>query len=90
MMEVENKREESSGSVFADLNIPKPSLYLAKAQLAHQICEIVRERNLSQVETAEILGIDRPQVLALTKGNLDRFNCDRLFEFLNLLESKIA
>ena len=57
MMEVENKREESSGSVFADLNIPKPSLYLAKAQLAHQICEIVRERNLSQVRNADALPV---------------------------------
>ncbi len=64
MIEV-NQREESSSNVFADLNIPEPSLYLAKAQLAHQICEIVRERNLSQVKTAEILGIDRPQMLAL-------------------------
>lgn len=65
MVEI-NKREQSSGNVFADLNIPEPSLYLAKAQLAHQICTIIQERNLTQVEAAEILGINQPKVSALT------------------------
>ena len=36
-------------------------------------------------EIAEILSIERPQMLALTKGNLDNSNCDRLNRFLNLL-----
>ena len=88
MMEV-NNREPSSGNVFADLNIPEPSLYLAKAQLAHQICRIIEERNLTQVEAAEILGINQPKVSALTRGNLDGFSSDRLFKFLNLLDQDI-
>lgn len=88
MMEV-NNREPSSGNVFADLNIPEPSLYLAKAQLAHQICTIIEERNLTQVEAAEILRINQPKVSALTRGNLDGFKCDRLFKFLNLLDQDI-
>lgn len=84
-----NKREESSGNVFADLNIPEPSLYIAKAQLAHQICEVIKERKLTQVEAAEILGINQPKVSALTRGNLDGFSSDRLFKFLNLLDRDI-
>lgn len=88
MMEV-NQREESSGNVFADLNIPEASLYLAKAQLAHQICEAIKERNLTQVEAASILGINQPKVSALTRGNLDGFSSDRLFRFLNLLDRDI-
>ena len=43
-----NHREESSGNIFADLNIPEPSLYLAKAELANQICRVIQERNLTQ------------------------------------------
>jgi predicted XRE-type DNA-binding protein len=84
-----NQREVSSGNVFADLNIPEPSLYMAKAQLAHQICEVIKERNLTQVEAAEILGINQPKVSALTTGNLDGFKCDHLFRFLNLLDRDI-
>ena len=88
MMEVD-KREQSSGNVFADLNIPEPNLYLAKAKLAHQICTIIQSRNLTQVEAAEILGINQPKVSALTRGNLDGFSSERLFRFLNLLDQYI-
>ena len=84
-----NKREESSGNVFVDLNIPEPSLYMAKAQLAHSICTAIEERKLTQVEAAKILGINQPKVSALTRGNLDGFKCDRLFRFLNLLDRDI-
>lgn len=81
--------ERSSGNVFADLNIPESSLYLAKAMLAHQICVAIQERDLTQVKAAEILGINQPKVSALTRGNLDGFSSDRLFRFLNLLGQDI-
>lgn len=84
-----NKREKSGGNVFVDLNIPEPSLYMAKAQLAHQICTAIKERKLTQVEAAKILGINQPKVSALTRGNLDGFSSDRLFRFLNLLDRDI-
>lgn len=84
-----NEREASSGNVFADLNIPDPPLYLAKAQLAHQICEVIKERNLTQDEAAEILDIEHLKVSDLTRGNLDSFSSDRLFRFLNLLDRDI-
>ena len=56
MIEI-NQREASSGNVFADLNIPKPSLYLAKAQLANRVYEVIKERNLSQVRNADALPV---------------------------------
>jgi predicted XRE-type DNA-binding protein len=84
-----SQREQGSDNIFADLNIPEPSLYLAKAQLAHEISTILQQRNLTQVEAAKILGINQPKISALTKGNLDGFSCDRLFKFLNLLEHDI-
>ncbi len=84
-----NEVERGSGNVFADLNISEPSLYLAKAMLAHQICLVIRERGLTQVKAAEILGINQPKVSALTKGSLDGFSSDRLFRFLNLLGQDI-
>jgi len=84
-----NQREQSSGNIFADLNIPEPSLYLAKAQLAKQILTVIRERNLTQIEATDILDIDRPEISALTRGNLDEFSSDRLFKFLNLLGQNI-
>jgi predicted XRE-type DNA-binding protein len=52
-----NQREQSSGNIFADLNIPEPSLYLAKAELANQIYTVIQERNLTQVRNADALPV---------------------------------
>ncbi len=83
------KQEKGSSNVFTDLNVPQSALYLAKAQLAHQISTVIGERNLTQMEAAEILGINQPKVSALIRGNLDGFSSDRLFKFLNLLDRDI-
>jgi predicted XRE-type DNA-binding protein len=77
--------QESSGNVFADLGIPNPEQYLAKAELAVQILKIVRRRRLTQTVTAKLLGITQPKVSALLNGRLDGFSSDRLFRFLNAL-----
>ena len=82
--------EASSGNVFADLNIPEPEQYLAKAQLAARICSIFQERGLTQVQAAEILNVNQPKISALMRGNLDGFSSDRLFRFLNCLDQEVV
>lgn len=82
--------EESSGNVFADLNIPEPEQYLAKAQLAARICEIIQKRGLNQSQAAQILHVNQPQISALMRGNLDGFSSDRLFRFLNYLDQEVV
>lgn len=77
--------ERSSGNVFADLRIPNPEQYLAKAELAAKILKIVQRRRLTQAATAKLLGVSQPNVSALLNGRLDGFSTDRLFRFLNVL-----
>src|SRR6266478_2164195 len=79
------KIDPSSGNVFADLRIPEPDQYLAKADLAARILEIVQQRGLNQAATGKLLGISQPKVSALLNGRLDGFSTDRLFRFLNVL-----
>lgn len=74
------------GNVFADLGLADPEEALAKAKLAHQIGEIIADRNWTQARAAEVLGIDQPTVSALLRGRLDDFSTDRLFQFLNALD----
>ena len=50
-----------------------------RAELAFQICQIIRERKLTQVKAAKLLGIKQPNVSALMKGHLDGFSAERLF-----------
>ena len=79
------KSQRSSGNVFADLRIPNPEQYLAKAELAAKILKIVQMRGLTQAATGKLLGINQPKVSALLNGRLDGFSSDRLFRFLNAL-----
>lgn len=85
MTDTSTSIQESSGNVFADLNIPNPDEYLAKAALAASILQIVRKRRLTQTAAGEILGINQPKVSALLNGRLDGFSTERLFRFLNAL-----
>ena len=79
------RSHRSSGNVFADLRIPNPEQYLAKAELAAKILKIAQRRGLTQAATGKLLGINQPKVSALLNGRLDGFSSDRLFRFLNAL-----
>jgi predicted XRE-type DNA-binding protein len=76
---------ESSGNVFADMGTPHAEEALAKAELAHKIIDIIRTRRLTQIQAAELLGVDQPKISALTRGRLASFSIDRLLRFLMLL-----
>ncbi len=79
------KVTRSSGNVFADLGLPDSDQLLAKADLAIEVARILEERDLTQAEAAEIMGIDQPKVSALVRGRLDGFSLERLYRFLNAL-----
>ncbi|HWF67889.1 MAG TPA: helix-turn-helix transcriptional regulator [Acidobacteriaceae bacterium] len=76
---------ESSGNIFADLQLPQPDESLAKAELAQRIVAIVQQQRLTQAQAAVILGIDQPKVSALMRGRLSGFSIERLLRFLLLL-----
>ena len=75
----------STGNVFADLGLPRAEEALAKAELAQKIAVIIRERQLTQAQAAEILGVDQPKISALNRGRLSGFSIERLLRFLMLL-----
>src|SRR5467141_968702 len=75
----------SSGNVFADLNLPDADDLLAQAELAAKIIAEVHRRRMTQVQAAEVLGIDQPKISALKQGKLSGFSIERLVRFLLLL-----
>jgi predicted XRE-type DNA-binding protein len=79
------KYQESSGNVFADLGLPNARELQAKADLAWEISRTIEERELTQAQAAELLGIDQPKVSALVRGRLSGFSMERLYRFLNAL-----
>jgi predicted XRE-type DNA-binding protein len=82
--------EESSGNVFADLELPNAEEMLAKAELAIKIAEILRRRRLTQVQAAAVLNVDQPKVSALIRGRLSGFSIERLLRFLLLLGTDVS
>ena len=74
MMNEEVKVQVGSDNVFADLDLPNPEERLIKAELAIRISNIICQKNLTQIETAEILSIDQPKVSALNRGRLSSFS----------------
>ena len=78
-----------SGNVFQDIGVPNPEEALLKAQLAYQINQLIQQRGLNQIATAEVLGIDQPKVSALHSGRLRGFSVERLIRFLTLLGNDV-
>src|SRR5688572_110932 len=77
--------EVGSGNVFKDLGLKNAEELLAKAQLATQIVQILRERKLTQTAAARIMGIDQSKISRISRGRLDDFSIERLMRFLNAL-----
>ena len=76
---------ESTGNVFADLNLPKADELQVKAELVAKIIEETERRRLTQSRAAALLGIDQPEISALKQGKLSGFSIERLLRFLVLL-----
>lgn len=79
----------SLGNVFADLGLPNADERLAKAEMAHQIAQLIKRRKLTQMEASELLGIDQPKISALMRGKLSGFSTERLMKFLNMLDRDV-
>ena len=78
-----------SGNVFADLGYPNPELAMAKAKLATEILQIIRKRNLTQTQAAELIGIQQPRVSNIVRGRLDEISLEALMDYLSRLGSTI-
>ena len=81
--------EMSSGNVFSDIGVEHPEEELTKAKLVWEIELIIKKRRLTQVEAANVMGINQPKVSALMRRKLDGFSVERLIHFLNALGQDI-
>lgn len=76
---------ESSGNIFADLELTNPEERLAKAELAYKISEIISEKHLKQEDAAKLLLINQPKISLILNGKLSGFSLEKLIHYLNLL-----
>ncbi|NJM44096.1 MAG: XRE family transcriptional regulator [Brachymonas sp.] len=77
--------EKSSGNIYADLGMPDAEHMQIKAHLASKIGEIVRQKQLTQTQAAEILGIPQPKLSGLLRGQFRGISEAKMLECLNNL-----
>ena len=77
--------ERGSGNVFADLGFPDADTHLLKAELVSRIDDIVRQRRTTQAETARMLGLSRPDVSRLLRGDFREHSLEHILRFLMAL-----
>ena len=77
--------ERGSGNVFADIDVPDADAHLLKAELVSSIDTIVRQRRITQIEAARMLGLSQPDVSRLLRGDFRQYSLERLFRLLTAL-----
>lgn len=78
----EDRVIDSTGNVFADLNLPVSQKDMMKVAFAQAIAMTIERRKLTQVQAAEIIGVDQAKVSALVRGRLKSFSIDRLVGYM--------
>lgn len=77
--------ERGSTNVYADLGLDNAEEMLVKAQLATKIGDIIRQRKLTQVQAAELLGITQPKLSGLLRGQFRGISEAKMLECLTRL-----
>ena len=80
---------EGSGNVFADLGLPNPEERLLKANIVSELHRLIKERGLTQVKAAELIGIHQPDLSLLLRGDFDDYSVERLMKMLTVFEQDI-
>jgi predicted XRE-type DNA-binding protein len=81
--------EAGSRNVFKDLGMPNAEEHFVKAQLVFKIDTLMKERHLKQVEAADLLGIQQPDVSKMLRGEFRQFSVERLLRFLVALDQDV-
>jgi predicted XRE-type DNA-binding protein len=79
------KIEKGSANVYEDLGLPETSKMLVKANLAMEIGNIIKQRELTQMEASAILGIAQPKLSAILRGQFRGVSETKMMECLNRL-----
>ena len=75
----------SKGRIVADMEVIISEERPIKERLAHRICEIIKEKGLSDIGAIRTLCIDQAKLSDIMSGRIAEFSLDHLFHLLNIL-----
>ena len=75
---------KSSGNVFVDLGFdPDQAEHLRiRSTLMATLGQLLRDRELTQAEAAELFDVSQPRISDIVRGKIDLFSIDTLVEML--------
>jgi predicted XRE-type DNA-binding protein len=80
---------EGSGNIFADLELPDADGLLLKSSIVIELHRLIKERGLTQVKAAKLLGITQPDLSHLLRGDFEDYSAERLMKMLTVFEQDI-
>ena len=78
-----------SDNVYEDLGYPDAEEMQVKAGLASKISEILKQRQLTQVHAAEILGMPQPKLSGMLRGQFRGISEAKMMDCLNRLGADV-
>ena len=78
-----------SGNVFADLGLPDSEERMLKAGIVVELRRLIKERELTQVKAAKLIGVSQPDLSRLLRGDFDDYSAERLMKMLTVFEKDI-
>ena len=82
-------RKRGTDNVLVDLGFEDAKELTAKATLALKLNRILEERKLTQVETAELLGMPQSKVSQIKNYKLQNISLERLMQALVALDQRV-
>lgn len=76
-------------NIFEVLGLPDAGEWLAKAELARAIGQLIKQRSMTQTAAATLLEVAQSDISNLSRGRLSGYSMDRLYRFLNALGQDI-
>jgi len=81
--------EAGSGNVYADIGLPNPEMYQAKAHFVRAMRKIIKARRLTRINAAALLKIEPVQLSALLRGQTQRWSIEEFVGMINSLGHSI-
>jgi predicted XRE-type DNA-binding protein len=77
--------EESTGNVFADLDLEDADELLVRADLMVAISREIDARGFTQNEASSVIGLSQSDISNIARSKIDRFSQERLMDALRKL-----
>ena len=83
------KVEAGSGNIFADLGLPDAEDLLLKSKIVIELHRLIKERKLTQMAAAKLVGVGQPDLSNLLRGRLRGYSAERLMRMLTALNQDV-